>query len=448
MFKNFLIVSFRNLVKNRLYSVINISGLAIGILCSILITLWVTDELSYDMFIPKKNELHQVWVNASFDGSITSWSSVPLPTYEAMKDADARIVNSVVTGWGGKRLLTVDDTRIITRGYYVSEEFLEMFEYPLVQGQSSSVLDDPSSILLSESMAKTLFGEQDPMGQIVKVDDSSVLKVTGIFKDVPSNSSFEFEYLIPWKHREAVNEWVRNNKDNWGNYSFQIFVELHPTADAKEVESNIKDMLTEKGQDDIERAFFLHPLPRWRLNSNFENGVETGGMSDYVQLFAVIAIFILIIACINFMNLATARSERRAKEVGIRKSVGAKRIELIIQFIGESMVISILAFILAIAGTFLILPFYNELVDKQLSLDLTSAAFWIYAAGIVFITGFISGSYPAFYLASLNVVRVLRGQVARRKKGEVSLRKALVVFQFSVSAFLIVGTLTVHQQLT
>jgi len=446
MLKNFILVAFRNLIKHRLYSIINISGLAIGILCSILILLWVADETSYDSFIPKKNQLHQVWVNAAFDGSITSWSSIPLPTYEAMKVADAGIVNSVVTGWGGKRLLSVDNNRLLKRGYFVSEEFLEMFEYPLIQGHSSTVLDDPLSIVITTSLAKTLFGDEDPMGKIVKVDDSSLLTVTGILKDIPSNSSFQFEYLIPWIHREQTNEWIVNSKDNWGNYSFQVFVELSEQLNAKDIEANISEMLTENGQDDMKRELFFHPLLKWRLHSNFENGEEASGMSDYVKLFTVIAFFILIIACINFMNLATARSERRAREVGIRKSVGSSRMELIVQFIGESMVISIISYLIAILTAYLILPFYNSLVDKQLFIDFSSPEFWLFTLIVVCFTGIVSGSYPAFYLSSFKPATTLKGKVTLGKNSSTP-RKVLVTLQFGFAILLMIGTVIIYKQI-
>jgi len=377
MLRNFLLVALRNVRKNSLYSVINVSGLSIGIACSILILLWVSDELTFDKFIAKKDNLYQVYVNAEFDGSISSWRSVPLPTYEAMKSADHNIVNSVVTGWGYEHLLTVDDTRIFKKAYWASEEFLEMFEFPLIAGNAETVMDEPSSIIISESTAEALFGNEDPINKIIKLDDRSDLTVTGVLKDVPQNSTFQFDFLIPWKHREQIIEWVADSKDNWGNYSFQIFIELSDRLKADEVEANIKDILTENGQDDIERVFFIYPMERWRLHSQFENGVETGGMIEYVQLFSVIAIFILVIACINFMNLATARSEKRLKEVGIRKSIGSKRIDLIFQFLGESILITLISFVIAIALVLLVLPSYNQMVEKELFLDISSPFFWI-----------------------------------------------------------------------
>jgi len=277
MVKNFFLVALRNLRRNGLYSIINIAGLAIGIACSILILLWVADETSFDSFHSKADRLHQVWVNAEFDGTINSWNSVPLPTYEAMKDADASIVNSAVAGWGWDRLLTVGETRIIKRGYFVSEEFLEMFEFPLAIGDPTVVLDDPSSIVITESLAQILFGDEDPINKVIRVEDKSSLKVTGILNDVPGNSSFEFEYLIPWKHREATNPWVVRNNTNWGNYSFQVFVELSSANKEADVENAIRDILTENGEIDVPREFFLHPLLRWRMHSYFENGKEAGG---------------------------------------------------------------------------------------------------------------------------------------------------------------------------
>ncbi|MBA4053996.1 MAG: ABC transporter permease, partial [Marivirga sp.] len=349
MFRNYFLITVRNLFKNGFYSFINIAGLSIGITCSILILLWVTDEVSFDKFHPKANKLYQVWVSASFDGKINSWTSVPLPTYQAMKTADSNIKLSAVTDWGGDHLLSIDDDkRLIKRGYFASEEFLEMFEFELLEGDASQVLDDPSSIVITESTAKALFGNENAINKVIRIDNENDLKVSGILKDVPKNSSFQFDYLLPWKFREQVSEWVRENTTNWGNYSFQVFVELNDPSKEEAVEKAIKGMLAAHGEVQTKNEFFLYPLLRWRLYSNFENGIETGGMNEYVQMFTIIAIFIIVIACINFMNLATARSERRAREVGIRKSVGSRRFELILQFIGESTFISFIAYAIAI----------------------------------------------------------------------------------------------------
>ncbi|MBK7649623.1 MAG: ABC transporter permease [Flammeovirgaceae bacterium] len=446
MFKNYLIITVRNLFKNGFYSFINIAGLAIGITCSILILLWVADETSFDKFHPKADRLYQVWVNAAFNGKINSWTSVPLPTYEAMKTADSNIKRAVVTDWGGDHLVTVGENRLMKKGYWASEEFLQMFEFPLVSGDASQVMADPRSIVISQSMAKALFADEDPINKIIRVDNEYDLKVTGILKDVPSNSSFEFDFLMPWKFREQENGWVRENMTNWGNYSFQVFVELNDPTKHLAVQDHIKNVLQEHGETENKPEYFLYPLLRWRLHGSFENGIETGGMNDYVQMFSIIAIFIIVIACINFMNLATARSERRAREVGVRKSVGSRRYELIMQFIGESLFISFIAFAIAILMAQLLLPFYNDLVQKKLFIDYTSSQFWIFTLAMIFITGVISGSYPAFYLSSFQPAKVLKGKPTIGK-GASTPRKVLVTLQFGFSILLIIGTLVIYQQI-
>lgn len=446
MFKNYLLITVRNLFKNGFYSFINIAGLAIGITCSILILLWVADETSFDKFHPKVDRLYQVWVQAKFDGKISSWTSVPLPTYEAFKTADSNIKRMAVTDWGGQHLVTVGENRLLKNGYWVSEEFLEMFEFPLVSGSAAQVLDDPPSIVISESTAKALFGTEDPINKIIRVDNEYDLKVTGVLKDIPKNSSFEFDFLMPWKFREQKNDWVKRNTTNWGNYSFQVFAELNDPKNEVAVENSVRMMLQEHGETETKPEYFLYPMLRWRLHGNFENGVETGGMSDYVQMFTIIAIFIIVIACINFMNLATARSERRAREVGIRKSVGSRRHELILQFIGESTFISFLAFAISILLAQLLLPYYNDLVQKQLYIDYASSTFWLFAIGMILLTGIISGSYPAFYLSSFQPVKVLKGKPTIGK-GASTPRKVLVTLQFGFSILLIIGTIVIYQQI-
>lgn len=447
MLRNYLLITFRNLVKNGFYSFINISGLAIGITCSILIMLWVNDETSYDKFLPKADRLYQVWVNAYFDGKINSWTSVPLPTAEAMKPADANITRAAVCDWGGDHLLSVDDKRINKRGHHVGKEFLEMFEFPLIAGNATQVLDDASNIVITESTAKAFFGEEDAMGKVIRVDNQWDLKVAGILKDVPSNSSFQFDFLLPYKHWYSTSDWVKRNSTNWGNYSFQVFVELNDPKNHAAVENSIRKILEAHGEDkEMKHEFYLYPMLRWRLYSNFENGIEQGGMSDYVQLFTAIAVFIIVIACINFMNLATARSERRAREVGIRKSVGSRRYELVFQFIGESMTIALISFLIAVIAAQLLLPAYNTLVDKKLVIGYTSQEFWMYSLGLIFLTGIISGSYPAFYLSGFQPVKVLKGKPTVGKSGSLP-RKVLVAFQFGGAIFLIISMFVIYNQI-
>jgi putative ABC transport system permease protein len=448
MLKNYLLVTFRNLFKNGFYSFINIAGLAIGITCSILIVLWVADETSFDKFHPKADRLYQVWVNAHFDGKINSWTSVPLPTAEAMKPANANIARAAVTDWGGDHLLGVgEDKRMNKRGYNVGEEFLEMFQFPLIAGNAEQVLDDASNIVITESTGKAFFGNEDPMGKIIRVDNQHDLKVAGILKDIPSNSSFQFDFLLPYKHWYNTSQWVKNNSSNWGNYSFQVFVELNDPKNKADVENSIRKMLEAHGEDkEMKHEFWLYPLLRWRLYGNFEDGIEKGGMNDYVQLFTIIAVFIIVIACINFMNLATARSERRAREVGIRKSVGSRRYELIFQFMGESMIIALISFVIGILAAQLLLPSYNTLVDKKLFIDYTSKEFWLFAGALIVITGAVAGSYPAFYLSGFQPVKVLKGKPTIGKGASLP-RKILVTMQFGFSILLIISMLVIYNQI-
>lgn len=447
MLRNFLIIAFRNLRKNGLYSSINIAGLATGISCSVLILLWVVDEVSFDKFLPKYDRLYQVYIKAEFDSKMNVWNSVPLPTYEAIKERSSYISNSTVTGWGGERLLTVGEKRLIRPGYYVSEEFLEMFEYPVLSGDPSTALDEPSTIVITKELSQALFGDEDPMGQTIKVEDEGSLIVAAVLENVPGNSSFEFDYLLPWKYREQVNQWVVDNKTNWGNYSFQVFVELNSSENYTAADNSVATLVMDNGEDDIPNSLFLYPMKRWRLYSNWdEGGKETAGRSDYVQLFTIIAILILVIACINFMNLATARSEKRAKEVGIRKSLGSKRAELIFQFIGESVFIAFLSFVIAVLFTELVLPSYNDLVDKTLVLSYGSINFWVLSLGTILVIGILSGSYPAFFLSAFEPVKTLKGAVKTGKGGSLP-RKVLVVLQFGFSIILLISTVVIVQQI-
>lgn len=442
MIRNYLKVAFRNLTRNGVYSFINIVGLAVGLGCSILISLWVFDELSYDRFQPKLNRLSQLWINATYDGKVNTFQSVPYPSYLEIRNEDSRIKNTTIANWGGESLLTAGEKRMSKKSFYVGEEFLEMFQFHLLFGQADKVLDDPNSIVLTVSTAKALFGTDDAIGKSVRIDNAKELTVTGITEDVPANSSFEFDCLMP--HKLQVAEIDENN--SWGNYSYQVFIELQPGVNIAEVNEKIKGLLIKKGQTDVPREFFLHPMERWRLHTSFENGKETGGTIDYVIGFSAIAIFILVIACINFMNLATARSERRAREVGVRKSIGSRRRELIVQFLGESILLTTIGFALCLVLVELSLPFYNDLTQKKLFLDYSSPLFWAACVGIVLLTGIISGSYPAIYLSSFNPVKVLKGKLQMGKNAATP-RQVLVVLQFFFATLLIVSTLVVSEQI-
>lgn len=444
MFRNYFLVAVRNLYRHISYSLINILGLSIGIATSILIILWIYDEVTFDSFHANKDRLYKVWFNSRFADGISSQISMPLPLREALKAKDANIKNVAVTNWGEGFLLEVGEKKINFVGMHVSEEFLDMFTYPLIAGNPDTALDQPTSILLTESTAKALFGDEDPMDKIV-TQNTYELKVTGILAEPPTNSYFSFKYLIPFAHYQATQSWIE--PEDWDNNSFQMYMELQPGASIAAVEDNVRDIIQQHTEEKTSnKEVFFHPISKWRLYSIFENGKIKGGMIDYVRLFGIIGIFIMIIACINFMNLATARSERRAREVGIRKSIGSKRSELIFQFLGESIMISIIAFTMALLLVELALPFFNELVNKKLSIPFHFISFWISAIGLILLTGIISGSYPALYLSSFNPVTVLKGTI-KVGRGATTPRKVLVTLQFGFSILLIIGTIVIYQQI-
>ncbi len=446
MLRNYITIAIRNLTKNSVYSFINIVGLAVGIACSLLIFLWVGDEVGYDRFHANYDRLHQVYLNQEFSDGIGTQQALPYPLKDLLKEKSSNIKRVAITNWGEGNLLAVGENRLNKIGLSVGEDFLRMFSFDIVSGDTENPLKDPSGIVITESTAKALFGEKDPLNQLIKVDNDREQKVVAIIKDVPSQSTFEFDYLLPFSFYEETQAWVRDSKSNWGNNSFRIFVELEQADALANTNQDIEKIIVENNAEEETAALFIHPISDWHLYSNFENGKVSGGMIEYVQMFSAIAIFILLIACINFMNLATARSEKRAREVGIRKSVGSGRKELILQFIGESVFITFVAFLLALVLTELSLPFYNSIVNKKLSIDYANPSLWLIGIGIILITGIVAGSYPAFYLSSFNPVKVLKGKIQVGKSGS-NPRKVLVVLQFGFSILLIITTVVIYKQI-
>ena len=379
MFKNIFIVAIRNLIRNKLYSLTNIIGLSIGITCSILILLWVFDEISYDRFHSNGDRLYMVMVNTDFDNSIHTWHSLPLPTWSVLPERNSNIVQTVIADRGEDHLLTVGEKKVIMTGMAASEHFLDMFKFTLLKGEVTNILNDISSIVITESTAKALFGEENAMDQVIRLDDKKEMKVVGILKDIPSNSTLDFDFLLPWKYKLQSAPYFQEYEDKWiGYFGFPVYVELNDPERKTEVESSIKNLLQDHGMENMNPELFLYPMSRWRLYSQFDNGIEKGGLNVYVKLFSMIAVFIIVIACINFINLSTARSVNRAKEVGVRKCIGSNRQNLVIQFMSESMITSIIAYIIALLITQTVLPFYNNLVEKELVIDFQSWNFWIF----------------------------------------------------------------------
>ncbi|HRJ29709.1 MAG TPA: ABC transporter permease [Cyclobacteriaceae bacterium] len=448
MLLNYLKIALRNLQRNLTYSFINIFGLSIGIACSILIMLWIADEYQFDRFHEKRDNLYKVMMNQTLSGKVGTQIALPYPLKEALPQHSPKIKHTVITNWGEGFLLTAGENKITKVGLAASEDFLKVFTFPLIQGDINTALNDQNSIVLTENVAKALFGDDDPLNKLVKIDNNQELKVTGVMKNFPDQTTFSnYHYLIPFSFYESIQPWVRNSRERWDNNSFQLYVELEPGSTQAEVTASIKDIVKKNIQDTLtHQEVILHPIADLRLYSKFENGKPTGGMIEYVRLFGAIAIFVLLIACINFMNLATARSEKRAREVGIRKSIGSRKKELVFQFLGESILITTFAFLLAIVLVELSLTLYNTLVNKKLLIDYSNPYLWTGAIALILLTGTLAGSYPAFYLSSFQPVKVLKGKIQTGKHASLP-RKILVTLQFGFSIFLIIGTIVIYQQI-
>ena len=447
MLHNYIKIAFRSLLKNQTYSIINIGGLAIGLASSILIFLWVADEYSYDTFHVNYNNIYQVYNQAEWNGHIGTGNSQPYPLREALLAQSSGIKHVVMTNWGEGNMLQVGETRLNKYGLNASEDFFKVFTYEWLSGDPATALNELTSIVITESTAKALFNSTDALNKTIRIENSDELKVTGVVKDSPKQSFLEYDYILPFSYYEKTNPWIRNfAKTSWDSNSFQMYVLLQDGASKDDVEKAVVNLIRDNNPKSPTAKLLLHPMSMWRLYSNWEEGVNTGGQIVYVRLFTAIAIFVLIIACINFMNLATARSESRAREVGIRKSIGSRRKELIFQFLGESITVTAVAFLLAIVLVELALPSYNLLVKKNIFIDYGDGQLWLAAIGLVLLIGTLSGSYPSLYLSSFDAVKVLKGKV-NLGKGASTPRKVLVTLQFGFSIFLIVGTIVIYQQI-
>lgn len=443
MIKNYLKIALRNLARNKGFSFINISGLAIGMAAAILILLWIQNEMSYDQFHEKRDRIYEAWNKAHFSGKLQCWNTTPKILARTVEKDLPEVERAVRVNWPSNYLFSIGDKRLTLSGNIVDTGFLQMFSFPLLRGDAKTALNNGSSILLTEKLAKKLFGDEDAMGKTIKLDNKDNFTVTGILKDLPNNTRFKFEYLLPWDYL------VRTGGDDsiWGNNSTRNYVLLKENASLAAANAKMKVLKPRYDKDeDPKWEMFLYPASRWRLYSSFTNGVEDGGLIEFVRLFGIIALFILLIACINFMNLSTARSEKRAKEVGIRKVVGAQKRSLVAQFIGESILLSFIAAIFAIIIVQLALPAFGQLTDKKLFIDYTDPMFWLGSIGFVLFTGLIAGSYPAFFLSSFNPSKVLKGTF-KATSTLITPRKLLVVLQFTFAIILIICTAIVKQQI-
>jgi ABC-type antimicrobial peptide transport system permease subunit/AraC-like DNA-binding protein len=452
MFKNYLKIAWRNLITKKFTSFINIGGLALGMSVSLIIGLWIWSELSFDRSIPNYDRIAMVLQNHTRNNQTETWNTQAYPTGQALRSNYGSDFKQVVMASGTwPHVLSFGENNLKQNGNFMEPGITEMLSLQMAEG-SRAGLNDPSSILLSRSAVLAIFGKGEAMNKTLRIDHDLTVKVAGVYEDLPSNSYFaDLKFIAPWSLLVQSQHYDTRFTNPWGSSMFQTFVQLADGADMSAVSQKIRDVklnaIRNSKTADVHSnpVVFLQPMARWHLYSEFKNGVNSGGRIQYVWLFGIIGAFVLLLACINFMNLSTARSEKRAMEVGIRKAIGSLRGQLIIQFYTESLVTALLAFLLGLALVLLSLPFFNGIAGKQLGIPGTNIYFWLCSISFCVFTAIIAGSYPAIYLSSFQPVKVLKGTF---RTGRLAMlpRKMLVVLQFTASVMLIIGTIVIFRQ--
>lgn len=450
MIRNYLKIAWRNLLKNKTFSLINIAGLTTGMAVALLIGLWIRDEVTYSKNHANYDRIVSVMQHQTFNDLKGTQTAVPYLLGEEIRDkygSDFKYV--VMSSWTYEHILAYNNNSIFKSGNYFEPDFPEMITLKMLKGTRAG-LKDPASILLSASAAKALFGDADPMDKLMKIDNRTNVKVTGVYEDLPYNSAFrDLAFIAPWELYLDTYPEIRQMENPWRSNFTQTYAQLADNADLATVSAKIKDIKLRKVRA-AEAAFkpeiFLHPMSKWHLYGDWKEGKNTGGRIQFVWLFGIIGMFVLLLACINFMNLSTARSEKRAKEVGIRKAVGSVRGQLLAQFFSESLLLVTIGFVLALALVHICLPLFNDIADKRVSIPFGNPLFWFIGLGFTLFTGLIAGSYPALYLSSFQPVKVLKGTFRAGRFAAVP-RKVLVVLQFTVSVILIIGTIVVFRQI-
>ena len=447
MLKNYFKTAWRNLVLGKSFSIINVAGLAIGMTGAILILLWLQNEISFDKFHRNKNDLYEVYaLTSNTDGHPRAINETSQPLGPALKQTYPEVEATTRFSGNSGFLLTANNKSFTgINGGFVDPSFLEMFSFPLVEGSKINQLKNVYSITITEKLAKKLFGNDDAIGKIIRIDSVDNFAVAGVLKDLPPNTRFNFEYLMPWSYYDKLGHGWANETESWLSNNTTTYVLLKPNTDVTAFNEKIKDITKRRtGRNDV-WTHFIYPLKQWHLYSDFENGKPVGGRIETVRVFGLIAAFILLIACINFMNLSTARSEKRSKEVGIRKVIGAGRKLLIGQFIAEAFLTALFAGILSLLIVQLVLPSFNTLVNTELFVPYHSVYFWFCALTFIVITGLLAGSYPAFYLSSFKPIIIFKKQF-KKNNAAVSPRKVLVIMQFTFAIVLIISTIVVRDQ--
>src|SRR5690606_8590098 len=449
MFQNYIKVAWRNLTKNKAYTLINVGGLALGMAVTLIIGLWIHDELGANDYFTHNKRIAQVFQSQTFNGETGTGPAIPMPLENALREGYMdHFKYLVMASWSNPQYLKYGETNISRIGNFMQRDAPHMFDLKILKGERDG-LREINSIMLSASTANALFGEEDPIGKTIEVNSQYDMMVRAVYEDIPFNNSFnDMGFLMPWDKYVSSTPWVKDATDKWGNNSFQLFVQLAENTTMEQSSSTIKDVKKSlhKETEEFNPQLFLLPMKDWHLRSNFENGKQSGGRIKYVWLFGIIGAFVLLLACINFMNLSTARSEKRAKEVGVRKSIGSQRGQLIKQFMGESFLVVLLAFGIALLIVILSLNGFNGLAKKAIEFPWGALGFWAASLLFILLTALIAGSYPALYLSSFRPVHVLKGTFRAGRHSGLP-RKILVVVQFTVSVAFIIGTVIVMQQI-
>jgi putative ABC transport system permease protein len=450
MLKNYFTIAWRNLLKNKIYSIINVLGLAAGMAVAILIALWIWDEVTYDKYHANHNQLAQIMTTyTDNEGKKGTGTAVCMPIGDELRRKyGSDFKNISMASWNFGHVLAVDEKKITAQGMWVESNFPSMFSVRMLKGNINA-LSDPSAILINASLAKTFFGDDNPINKIIRLDNKDNYTVAGVFEDFPHNTTLkDTKLFLSWKKYITTEQWLKNAATQWNNHSWQAFVQVAANIDMDKETEKIKNivMVHKNAKTDGVEEAYLFPMNKWRLYSDFKDGKATAGRIQFVWLFLMIGIFVLILACINFMNLSTARSEKRAKEVGIRKTVGSVRGQLVAQFLSESVLVAFVALVFCVLFVLLLMPLFNKLADKEITLPWSSTYFWFVLLAFTFITGLISGSYPALYLSRFDPIKVLKGTFRVGRFASLP-RKVLVVIQFTFSIALIIGTVIVYQQI-
>jgi putative ABC transport system permease protein len=441
MIKSYLKIAWRNLLKNIGFSIINIAGLATGMAVALLVCLWIYDEISFDNYHKNHSRVGQVFTTQTFNNNIETDRSIVVPLGNALRTNYAGDFKRVaLSSWNAAHILSVGEKKIARSGMWAEADLPAILSLNMTGDMEA--LTDPSALILSQSVAKALFGDEDPMGKMVRVDNKTDMKVGAVYEDLPANTTLnETKFLLPWKN--AINK-ANTQTEQWTNHGSQLFVELNDYIDFTQATINIQDLLKPYVKE-WKEELLVHPMDKWHLYNEFENGKTSGGRIQFIWLFVLIGAFVLVLACINFMNLSTARSDKRAKEIGIRKAIGSLKKQLVGQFLCESLLLTFLSMIISVILVHTTIPFFNALAGKNISVPYSNPVFWLLVTGFAFVTGLLAGSYPAFYLSGLNTIKILKGSF---RAGSVTIlpRKMLIVLQFTVSIALIIGTMIIFRQ--